>query len=295
MSSHADSVFHSRAVRSTRIAIEDDPDVMVHQQLARLLFLSEIVELKSKRILEFGCGSGLNCDFLMKRFKPRAVLGFDVSQDSVELAQNQYTDIKVRCADACDSSLDLDRGTWDLVVSFEVLEHVPNMNNFVRNIRRHLTSQGIAFISTPNRDIFSMGHEPSPVNREHIKELDRNEFEALLRPHFSHVEIYGQRFTKSELLEGWKSDVRSKIAQCRADNRWQPPQATLQERLRRVPMINKAYGHPLLQRCWKYLRWELYQLMADKRATVKRPYSFEDFEFSRDTSDAVWFCALLKP
>jgi SAM-dependent methyltransferase len=295
MSSNSDSVFHSRAVRSTKISIEDDPDVMVHQQLARLLFLPQVVELKSKRILEFGCGSGLNCDFLLRRHNPRAVVGFDVSKDSVELAQRQYDGLTVKCDDACDPSLDLDSGTWDLVVSFEVLEHVPDMNNFVRNIRRHLASDGIAFISTPNREIFSMGHEPSPVNREHIKELDREEFEALLRPHFSRVEIYGQRFTKRELLDAWKNDVRSKIAQCGAGSRWQPPPTTFQERLRRVPIIDKAYGHPLLHKSWKYLRWELYQLVVDRRAVANRPYSFEDFEFSPNTSDALWFCALLKP
>src|ERR1700738_4235127 len=119
MNAASDAVFHSRAVRSMGTPIEDDPDPMVHQQLARLLFLSEIVELKSKRILEFGCGSGLNCDFLMRRHKARAVVGFDVSKESVELAQRQYDGLTLECYDACDASLDVSRGTWDLIVSFE--------------------------------------------------------------------------------------------------------------------------------------------------------------------------------
>ena len=293
MNAASDAVFHSRAVRSMGTPIEDDPDPMVHQQLARLLFLSELVDLKSKRVLEFGCGSGLNCDFLQQRYQPRAVLGFDISKDSVELAQEQYTGLTLRCADACDSSLDLSMGAWDIIVSFEVLEHVLHMETFVKNIRRHLAPAGVAFISTPNRDVFSIGHEPSPVNREHVKELSRAEFERLLQPYFSEIQIWGQRFKENALLEAWKTDVRGKIAQCKSGTRWQTAPSQ-RERLRRIPLVNKAYENPVLRRTWKYLRWEVLRSIADKRAVAKRPYSFEDFEFSRDTSDALWFCALLK-
>jgi SAM-dependent methyltransferase len=293
MSFHADSVFHSRAVRSTRIAIENDPDVMVHQQLARMLFLSQIVELESKRILEFGCGSGLNCDFLMRRHKPRAMVGFDVSNASIELAQRQYEGLTVERADACDSLLDLSPGTWDLIVSFEVLEHVPDMTLFIKNIRRHLAAPGMAFISTPNREVFSLGYEPSPVNREHLKELNREELENLLQPYFPEIEIWGQRFKNNALLEAWKEDVRRKIIQCQAGTRWEKAPST-RDRLMNISLINKAYQHPLLRKSWKYLRWELLQGVANKRAGATRPYSFKDFEFSRDTSNALWFCALLK-
>jgi SAM-dependent methyltransferase len=293
MNTVSDAVFHSRAVRSMGIPIENDPDPMVHQQLARLLFLSEIVDFKSKRVLEFGCGSGLNCDFLQRRYKPLAVVGFDISKDCVELAQTQYSGLTVMCADACDSLLDLSVGAWDLIVSFEVLEHVPHMETFIKNIRRHLSPTGMAFISTPNRDIFSIGHEPSPMNREHLKELNRGEFERLLQPHFSNIEIWGQRFKKNALLEAWKADVREKITQCQSGTRWQKV-PSMRERLMHFPLINKAYENRLLRRSWKYLRWEVFQTIADKRAIAKRPYSFEDFEFSGDTSDALWFCALLQ-
>lgn len=293
MNAASDAVFHSRAVRSTGMPIEDDPDPMVHQQLARLLFLPVLVDLKSKRVLEFGCGSGLNCDFLQQRYQPRVVVGFDISKDSVELAQKQYTGLTVRCADACDSSLDLSIGAWDLIISFEVLEHVPDMETFAKNIRRHLAPAGVALISTPNRNVFSIGHEPSPVNREHVKELSRAEFERLLQPYFSEIQIWGQRFKENALLEAWKTDVRGKSAQCKSGTRWQTAPSR-RERLRRIPLVNKAYENAVLHRTWKYLRWEVLQSIADKRAVAKRPYSFEDFEFSRDTSDALWFCALLK-
>ncbi len=104
--------------------------------------------------------------------------------------------------------LDLGPGHWDRILSCEVLEHVPDMPAFLANLRRHLDENGLAFVSTPNRLVFSLGREPSPVNKEHIKELALDEFRAVLRPHFAHVEIYGQRFKDAALLAAWKTDVR---------------------------------------------------------------------------------------
>jgi len=111
MESKADDVFHSRAVRALHIPIENDPDPMVHQQLARLLFLPKIVELKNKRVLEFGCGSGLNCAYLQARTEIAEIVGFDVSGESVALARKQYPEIKVFRGDACDQSLDISPGS----------------------------------------------------------------------------------------------------------------------------------------------------------------------------------------
>ena len=81
---------------------------------------------------------------------------------------------------------------------------------FLVNLRRHLAEDGIAFLSTPNRRIFSLDHVPSPMNQEHVRELAYEELIALLNPHFSRVEVYGQRFVDRELLEAWKEDVRRK-------------------------------------------------------------------------------------
>lgn len=208
--------------------------------------------------------------------------------------QKKYPDLTFLCADACDPALDLSLASWDLVVSFEVLEHVPRMDTFLRNVRSHLAAGGIAFITTPNRAVFSLGYEPSPVNREHMKELSREEFESLLRPFFSQIEIWGQGFKRKELLDAWKIDVQEKIIQCRVGTRWQasPP---LREKLRRIALVDKAYRNPVLQKSWKYLRWTVLQQFENKRAIRRRPYSFADFEFSGDTSNALWFCALVKP
>lgn len=283
-----DSLFHSRAIRAKGVRIEDDPEPMVQQQLARLMFASTHMELKDKRILEFGCGEGLNCDFLAS--KAASICGFDLSESCVLLARERYPHIQFLSADGCDPQLDISAGSWDVVVSFEVLEHVPDMRAFLRNLRRHIKADGVVFLSTPNRDIFSLGHEPSPINREHLKELNFNEFQHVLQCEFSKIEIWGQKFKNPELLSAWSDDTKKKISQLEMGTRWNARKPFLAEN----PVAKLLYKIGAVRAVWKYLRWDLMEPLNRRRAIAKRPYGYEDFEFTKNLDDALWFCAILR-
>ncbi len=262
---------------------------MVQQQLARLMFVSEHIELKDKRILEFGCGEGLNCDFLSG--EAASICGFDLSETCVDLAKERYPRIQFLSADGCDPRLDISAGSWDVVLSFEVLEHVPDMMAFLRNLQRHVKPDGIVFLSTPNREIFSLGHEPSPINREHIKELNFNELQRLLQGEFTNVEIWGQRFKKPELLSAWSDDTRKKISQLEMGTRWDSHKRPLADN----PLAKLLYRNSAVRKAWKFLRWDLIEPMNRRKALRNRPYGYEDFEFTKDSDDALWFCAILRP
>ena len=281
-----DDVFYSRAVRSLDRSLEDDHDVMVHQQLARLRFFEDSVGTGHQRVLDFGCGSGFNCHELSNA---EEVLGFDVSEAAVSLAKQSFPGCRFVVGDACSPTLSL--GLWDRILCCEVLEHVPEMPIFLDNIKRHLAPGGIAFISTPNRLIFSSGHEPSPINREHIKELDLTEFMELLSSRFGSVEIYGQSFREPRLLAEWQAEVRKKINQLQAGTRWSQP---TEAKLRSNPLLRAAYNVLPFQRAWKWLRWSVIEGLQAKRLARSRPYSFTDFEFKKDDlTDAIWFCAIV--
>jgi SAM-dependent methyltransferase len=265
-----DSVFHSRAVCSAGVALENDPEPMVQQQFARLRFFEQHVGARGLRVLDYGCGTGFNCGWLCRQAGAGDVLGFDLSAGAVELARRACPDVPFRVADGCDPGLDLGRGTWDRVLSCEVLEHVPDMPAFLANVRAHLKSDGVAFVTTPNRPVFSLGHEPSPVNREHIKELTHGEFLDLLRPRFSSVEIHGQRFRDPALLAAWQQDVRQKIRLCEAGTRWQT-RPTLRAQMRRWRMASWAYEVPLLRAAWKAVRWDAPAALPVVGLRVQRP------------------------
>jgi SAM-dependent methyltransferase len=176
-----------------------------------------------------------------------------------------------------------------------VPEHVPDCDAFLANLRRHLAPGGVGFISTPNRLVFSLGHEPSPVNKEHVKEPTLGEFRDLLSRHFSWHEVHGQRFKDPALLRAWEEDVRRKIEQCRAGTRWaeRPP---LRSRLRRFGVVRRAYQVPLLRAAWRAARWRLGGWLRDRLRPPRSPYLWSDFEMvSGDLADSLWFCAAVRP
>jgi SAM-dependent methyltransferase len=288
-----DRVFRFRAVRSPGTRLEDDPEPMVQQQAARLRFFEDRLGAGARRILDWGCGSGFNCSWLLR--EGRQVVGFDVSPAAIGLARRSFPTVEFRVADACDSALDLEPRTWDRILSCEVLEHVPDMPAFLANLRRHLAPDGVALVTTPNREVFSLGHEPSPVNQEHLKELTAGEFAELLRPHFSHVELYGQRFREARLLRAWEEDVRRKIRACQEGTRWAEKE-TLRARLRRWPVVDWAYRVPALRVVWQAFRWKLVPGLRRAVAPPAPPYRWSDFEFvTGDLSDSLWLCAILRP
>ena len=78
------------------------------------------------------------------------------------------------------------------MISCEVIEHVLNQKLFLEVLAKYLRHDGIAFISTPNKTLFSLSKEKSFINQTHVKELFFNEFRELITNKFSACQIYSQ-------------------------------------------------------------------------------------------------------
>jgi SAM-dependent methyltransferase len=288
-----DSVFRFRAVRSGRLSLEEDPEPMIQQQLARLKFFENSVGSAGCTVLDWGCGTGYNCSWLISVGRAKEAVGFDLSEGSIAIAKATEPGIEFIVADACDPMLGIRPGYWDRIISCEVLEHVPDMRAFLKNLHRHLSQDGVAFVSTPNRLVFSLGHEPSPVNKEHIKELTPDEFISLLKQYFSSVTIYGQQFRDDSLLDSWKNDVRKKIAELEKGTRWIEKSPT---RLKDIGLLNRLYRIGPVRAGWKLFRWQVLPAIRDFFHPTKAPYMHYDFDFvTGDLDKSLWICAVLHP
>ncbi len=127
----------------------------------RLTFLRESVDahwggdsrsvrpLLGKRALDVGCGAGLLCEPLARL--GAAVTGVDAAAENIAAASAHATGGGLAIDYRCGEIGALDIGTFDLVCSMEVIEHVADKAAFVAALADRLAPGGLMVLSTPNR------------------------------------------------------------------------------------------------------------------------------------------------
>lgn len=98
----------------------------------------------SNQILDVGCGRG----FFLQEAKKRGwqVHGTEYSETAVQICSQEGLDVK---QGKLDPSI-FDRTDFDIITSFEVLEHINNPNEELQNINSLLRKGGLFFCTTPN-------------------------------------------------------------------------------------------------------------------------------------------------
>lgn len=151
---------------------------------------------EGKDVLDVACGEGYGTDLLAK--VARSVTGVDVSSEAIEHAIARYHRPQLRFLVGDCAALPCEDMSFDLVVSFETIEHHERHEEMMREIRRVLRPGGVLMISSPNRPEYD--RTLTEPNLYHVKELDFEEFATLLRAHFPNVAFYGQRVLGGSLI-----------------------------------------------------------------------------------------------
>lgn len=143
-----------------------------------------------KRVLDVACGEGYGSAMLAPVAK--SVLGVDLSGEAIRHARARYGLLPNLSFDEADATRAQFAGApFDMVVSFETLEHVEAQDELVGGLAAALEPGGFALLSSPDKAEYSdaTGHR----NEFHVRELYRDELLALLGRHFRVVRLYGQR------------------------------------------------------------------------------------------------------
>lgn len=159
----------------------------VYEHLHRYFFAREYC--RGLDVLDVASGEGFGSAYLAQT--ARSVVGVDISEEAVAHARAAYTDDNLRFMTGDATRLDLPDASFDVVVSFETIEHLPDPSIFIREIRRVLRPEGLLIVSTPNRDVYSP--TSTPANPFHVHEMTRNEFLGTVGSAFRNVTLYGQR------------------------------------------------------------------------------------------------------
>jgi SAM-dependent methyltransferase len=172
-----------------RIVPDETGPGIVAIHLKRYDFARE--DCRDREVLDAACGVGYGTARLAE--VARLAIGVDLSEEAIEYARRRYAapNVEYRVADLL--ALDLPDASFDVVCSFETIEHLDDQQGFLRHVVRVLRPDGVLFVSTPQAD--ETTHAPD--NPFHRVELSRSDFESLLTGFFEDVEIFGQRRLQS--------------------------------------------------------------------------------------------------
>jgi SAM-dependent methyltransferase len=146
---------------------------------------------RGKRVLDAACGEGYGSALLAR--EAASVLGVDISEDAIAHARERYADrgANLRFERGDCTALDVPAASFDLITSFETLEHVEAQKALIDGFARALAADGLLIISSPDKRSYS---DVSGFRNEfHVRELYRDELLDLLRPHFPFIHLYGQK------------------------------------------------------------------------------------------------------
>jgi ubiquinone/menaquinone biosynthesis C-methylase UbiE len=159
-----------------------------NEHLARYLFASRLA--RRKRVLDIACGMGYGSAELAK--SATSVCGIDLAPDAVSGARERYASHNIAFLAASGTQLPFRDATFDLVVAFEVIEHLEHWDNLLLEARRLLAPGGQFVISTPNQSYYAETRKLAGPNPFHVREFDYGEFRSALASHFTSVTLYLQ-------------------------------------------------------------------------------------------------------
>jgi SAM-dependent methyltransferase len=170
-------------------------------------------------VLEAGCGEGYGADLIAGI--ARRVVAVDYDEAAVAHVRSRYARVQVMQANL--AQLPLPDASVDVVVNFQVIEHLWDQAQFVSECARVLRPSGLLMVSTPNRITFSPGRD-TPINPFHTRELNACELTQLLvDAGFSEVSIsglfHGPRLQEMDARHGG-SIIDAQIALAVADAPW---------------------------------------------------------------------------
>lgn len=145
--------------------------------------------VSGREVLDAACGEGYGSYLLSQ--SATAVTGLDLDEDAIEHARQRYRadNLSFDCGDA--TRLPYERDSFDVVVSFETLEHLEAQDALLAELRRVLRPEGFLVISSPDRKTYS--DETGYDNPFHVRELYREELETLISRHFPAWRLWGQK------------------------------------------------------------------------------------------------------
>lgn len=159
--------------------------------------------IADKTVLDFGCGSGYGSVLLAK--DAASVVGADISKEAVDFANENYAEenLTFKTID------EIGDEKFDVITSFQVIEHVSNDKAYITNLKNHLKPDGILLVSTPDRQ-HRLYPFQKPWNIFHLKEYSDQSLKTALEKEFNNVKMLKMTSDKEFVLSEISRTLKQK-------------------------------------------------------------------------------------
>ena len=174
------------------------------EHLARYELVKSYVE--NKKVLDLACGSGYGSYILATDGKAKQVDGGDINDLSLRYARHRFVHDGLNYFHA-NAEQYCKENFYDIVVSFETVEHLNKPELLLENISKSLVSGGLLFISTP----LTIATNKKPFNPYHTIEWSFDDFQQLIKNYFKIEEVYIQNVSTKKIASHLPARVFRKM------------------------------------------------------------------------------------
>ena len=164
-----------------------------NEHVSRYAFAARLA--RRKRVLDVGCGAGYGAAELANT--ATSVTGIDIGEDAIAYAVGHYSRPNLQFQQAAAAALPFPDGSFDLVVAFEVIEHLTDWEPLIAEARRVLSPGGQFVVSTPNKAYYAETRRQTGPNPYHEHEFGFEEFKQALEQYFPHTLLFTENHADS--------------------------------------------------------------------------------------------------
>jgi len=173
-------------------------DIECNRRILTEVLMRASALLKDEKVVYLDVGSGIctTTQFVVNALRPERVICADIDESFLERCREKG--FEIMRVDLNAETLPLESGTVDLVTAFEVVEHLWDKDNMLKEVYRVLKQGGLLILSTPNlaawanRLLLLVGKTPFYY--------DVSQKSPLTKYGYGHVNLYTLELLKKHLL-----------------------------------------------------------------------------------------------